>query len=304
MSMTVAQFKTALLKEYPTRDWDQMCVRLCWNAVWLTTGIPESQMHTYSSALAALAASSLEPRGSESIEAYVNRAPLGAIHHWDQVVDGHDGISLGGGMMLHTSDYANNVEKWTGHVFVASVLSYSKGRYRGWSLTLGANIPVALVEPRLEPYQRVVNSGGVSIRVEPTSQSAKVGFFPPKQVVSFIGWSKGELVEGVDVWFKFDADKWCWAGGFTDAGTHDLPDLTPKPEPTPEPEPEPPVVVPPTEPPVVVPPVEPTTPTPQPDKPEPEPKPSNPALNWIIYLIGGVIAAAIGLWAIITGGQP
>lgn len=295
MSMTVPEFKAALLREYPTRDWNQMCVRLCWNAVWLTTGIPESQMVTYGSALAALDASTLEPyRSGESATAYVARAPLGAIHHWDQLEDGHDGISLGGGLMLHTSDHAANQEKWAAHVFIAPVLSYSKGRYRGWSATLGRNIPVALVAPQPAPYQRVVNAGGVSIRQEPTSASVKSGFFPPGQFVSMVGWSKGQAVESVDTWFKVADQKWCWAGGFTDQGTHDLVDLTPAPvEPPAEPpvEPEPPVQ-PPVEPPAEPTPTDPPIEPPAPEKP-PAPKPVN--------MVAVIITAIIGLGTLIAG---
>lgn len=150
MSMTVDQFKAALLAEYPTRDWDQMCARLVWNAVWLTTGIPESQMVTYGSAIEGARASTIVSRDP-------NAAPIAAVHHWEMGRYGHDGVSLGGGMMLHTSDYANNVEKWAAHVFIASVASYSLGSYLGWSHTFGRNIPIALTQytPAVRPKDDV-----------------------------------------------------------------------------------------------------------------------------------------------------
>ena len=66
------------------------------------------------------------------------------------------------------------------------------------------------------------------------------------ETLTMDGWIQGMSVDGNNVWFR-TAGGYAWSGGFTDTGTHDLPQIatdvvtppTPTPTPTPTPEPTP-----------------------------------------------------------------
>lgn len=78
--------------------------------------------------------------------------------------------------------------------------------------------------------RKVLPSIPVKRRLQPTTQSAEAGDpLPAGEVGNFVGWIRGELVNGNNVWFKGISGHWFWSGGFTDTGTHDLLDLNPKP---------------------------------------------------------------------------
>lgn len=115
----------------------------------------------------------------------------------------------------------------------------------------------------LPPNYRVVSAAILKRRGAPntaavTGEPAKAG-----DRLNMTGWMRGEPVLGNDIWFTTGDGGWYWSGGFTDAGTHDLPELNPvsatQPA-TPSPPPAPMVVVPPAPPvelPVADPPAEP-----------------------------------------------
>jgi hypothetical protein len=85
---------------------------------------------------------------------------------------------------------------------------------------------VGSVEPG--PTQRVVGANGANGRTDPSTANAATQTLPPGTLANFNGWIRGETVSGNNVWFRgeFSGD-WFWSGGFTDTGTHDLPDLNP-----------------------------------------------------------------------------
>jgi len=64
-------------------------------------------------------------------------------------------------------------------------------------------------------------------RAEPSSKSALVGDpLLAGAIGNFVGWIRGESVEGNNVWFKGTSGRWFWSGGFEGgAKTSGLPDL-------------------------------------------------------------------------------
>jgi hypothetical protein len=91
-----------------------------------------------------------------------------------------------------------------------------------------------LTPQQLSGTQRKVAGGDVKRRTLPASSSPEAGdFLPAGTVGNFVGFIRGENINGNDVWFKGNSGAFFWSGGFTDTGTHDLPDLTPAPTPTP-----------------------------------------------------------------------
>lgn len=86
--------------------------------------------------------------------------------------------------------------------------------------------------PALEPYQRVVGQDGVYYRKEPKRSGEAIELFKGGDIINFKGFVDGENIDGNNKWFvgRFTGG-YSWSGGFTDAGTHDLADLNPKPEP-------------------------------------------------------------------------
>lgn len=91
-------------------------------------------------------------------------------------------------------------------------------RYPTWTEALAGN-------------QRIVGPGGVRRRTEASAASAESGApLPGGTIGTFDGWKYGdEATNGTvtsKVWFR-SGGFWFWSGGFTDMGTHDLPDLNP-----------------------------------------------------------------------------
>lgn len=62
------------------------------------------------------------------------------------------------------------------------------------------------------------------IRTEPSTTSAVAGEYALGESVTILGWAKGQLHEGIDVWFKSDRG-WIWAGNFANRNTSALTDL-------------------------------------------------------------------------------
>lgn len=83
-----------------------------------------------------------------------------------------------------------------------------------------------LATPTIEPKQRKVGSTEVLRRVTPDrSQKEIAPALQPGEIGNFIGWAHGESVNGNDIWFQGTSKTWFWSGGFTDTGTHDLPEV-------------------------------------------------------------------------------
>lgn len=115
------------------------------------------------------------------------------------------------------------------------------GRYTGgyaWSggfTDKGTHDLADLNPTQLLGYQRQVGGSVINYRRAPVIMPDNViRTFSPGEVLDFDGWAHGTQVDNTDVWFRGRyTGGWSHAGGFTDAGTHDLPEI--KLEPVPEP---------------------------------------------------------------------
>lgn len=76
--------------------------------------------------------------------------------------------------------------------------------------------------------QRVTGPNGARRRAEPTTQSADLGNgLDGSAVGTFVGWARGENVQGNEVWFQGTSGNWFWSGGFQGgANTAGLPEIT------------------------------------------------------------------------------
>lgn len=90
----------------------------------------------------------------------------------------------------------------------------------------------------LLPYQRIVGASGVNHRESATTGSVIRREWAAGEVLDLKGYVKGESVGGIDIWFVGKhTGGYLWAGAFTDANPHDLPNLdegsvvTPLPQP-------------------------------------------------------------------------
>ena len=137
--MDINTLAARLNREYPTRDWDQQCQRLVWNAIYFLLGYTsDSQMRTYATATAARVASRIESTDA-------SKAPVGAIHYWRNPAEGHVGISLGGGRVLMTGTpgkVPQQLGKNYGITTVAHYTSAAGNPYLGWARTNGGNASI------------------------------------------------------------------------------------------------------------------------------------------------------------------
>ncbi|WP_187265015.1 hypothetical protein [Homoserinibacter sp. GY 40078] len=200
-------------------------------------------------------------------------------------VENHVGIYLGSGLMASATGWSTNAVKSLGKsVYVHKVDDYAEHlTLKGFSHTNGKreritgltdeNAPKATPKPTAK--QRQVKSTTQARRRKAATTSSS---YDPKQnlapgkIVTPKGYVRGQTPKGQksNIWLLIGS-YYSHVSGFTDAGTHDLKDLTPQPTPDPAPAPEP------TPDPAPEPTPEPT-PTPEPEpEPEPEPQPETPA---------------------------
>lgn len=100
--------------------------------------------------------------------------------------------------------------------------SYIQGFLRPWT-AFSIDDAVAL-----QGYQRITRDA-VNYRKEASRTGEKIELFPAGETYDFKAWVRGENVDGNDVWFVGRyTNGYAWSGAFTDAGTHDLEDMTPK----------------------------------------------------------------------------
>lgn len=91
-----------------------------------------------------------------------------------------------------------------------------------------ANAPFTVGStPTLQGFQRVTNDA-VNYRSAANTSATILSQFVANDVYDFKGFVHGQSVSGNDIWFvgRYTGG-YAWSGGFTDTGTHDLPDLTP-----------------------------------------------------------------------------
>jgi hypothetical protein len=164
----------------------------------------------------------------------------------------------------------------------------------------------ALTPPPLKPTERRVGIENSRRRTD-AKLNAPIGAVPLNagSVHTVMGWKDGDAYEGSTVWFDVDG-LWSHSKTFTDAGIHDLADLSPAPPAEPAPPVEaPPIQAPPADhdqgqqdqPPAELPPAADDTPT---TSPPPPAKPVS-TIGWVATIIGIIAAAAIGLLGWISG---
>lgn len=106
--------------------------------------------------------------------------------------------------------------------------------------------PLTPPAPSLLGNQRQAGQQGANRRAAPSASAEMLEpSLEPNEVGNFVNFAHAEdpYGNGNDVWFQGISGNWFYSGAFTDAGTHDLTDVTvyaPAPvEPTPTPEPKP-----------------------------------------------------------------
>lgn len=164
-----------------------------------------------------------------------------------------------------------------------------------------AQAHAALTPAPTNPKIRVTIAVGANVRSTPEVSPTNLQIpFKANTAVMMEGFVHGGVAKGSDLWFRH-ALGYSHVSGFTDGGTHDLPDLTPVAPPVVTP----PVIVPPVEPPVVVvppvvvPPVvtpDPVPPVVTPPAPVPpvEKRPTHPlTVAGLVTLIATVVGAFI-----------
>lgn len=107
--------------------------------------------------------------------------------------------------------------------------------------------PLTPPSPSLLGNQRQAGEGGANRRAAPSTESELLEpNLEPNEVGNFVNFTHGQdpYGNGNDVWFQGVSGNWFYSGAFTDAGTHDLNDITGT-APSPAETPTPPVILPP-----------------------------------------------------------
>lgn len=110
-------------------------------------------------------------------------------------------------------------------------------RYVGWSESLNglrvcapvAAATAALTVPGDTSKQRTTGTAGAKRRTGPGTTFPENGTALAGGVTgNFVGYARGENIQGNAIWLKGISGDWFWSGGFTSTSTAGLKDLTPK----------------------------------------------------------------------------
>jgi hypothetical protein len=83
--------------------------------------------------------------------------------------------------------------------------------------------PLAPPAPSLSPYQRVVGSATIRYRKAPNTDAEIIIEYKPGDILTFGQWTRGQNVNGNDIWFKGAiSGGYAWSGGFEDQSTSGL----------------------------------------------------------------------------------
>lgn len=80
----------------------------------------------------------------------------------------------------------------------------------------------------ISPTQRQVGPDVMNYRKEPqVAVDNVIRTFNPGEILTFDGWTKGQTVDGNNIWFRGAVTGgYIWSGGMVDSATHDLPEIT------------------------------------------------------------------------------
>jgi murein DD-endopeptidase MepM/ murein hydrolase activator NlpD len=74
---------------------------------------------------------------------------------------------------------------------------------------------------------RTNGESDTNVRGGPFTSFPVVDSIPPGEDVGMSGWAHGEDVQGIDIWYRREADNlWAWSGGFTSQSTDGLTEVT------------------------------------------------------------------------------
>lgn len=116
----------------------------------------------------------------------------------------------------------------TGKTSIQARMDLCGREYLGWTDHVsGAPINMGGSGGKPTAKQRqVVSDSPANVRDQPSTSGKVTDTLTPGTIADFDGWINGESVDGNKVWFRgAHSGNWCWSGGFTDKGTHDLENL-------------------------------------------------------------------------------
>ena len=175
-------------------------------------------------------------RASGPLNRDPSKAPVGAWHFWSNGRYGHVGRDLSGGGhdvgMFGTNGVRVKLAEFVGIQSADAYAQRAGGHYMGWATTYGGKttpIPQTAGSGHLSTAQRRANATARR-RLHPTSKSTHVGQgkddLTKGTVGNFIGFIRGEHVNGSDIWFKGISGNYFHASGFEGgANVAGLPDL-------------------------------------------------------------------------------
>lgn len=91
-----------------------------------------------------------------------------------------------------------------------------------------------LTPATMQPHQRQVGGDLINYRTTPTlAPDNVIKQFNPGEVLDFNGWTRGTMVDGIDIWFRGKyTGGYAWAGGFTNQTKAGLTEIVSSPAPS------------------------------------------------------------------------
>ncbi len=145
---------------------------------------------------------------------------------------------------------AKSIEEFTGYVIGESItlpgiagvrpaftsnIWYKDVKGYAWSggfeTQTTAGLPNLTPPPPLKANERMVGPDNANLRSQPNDSAAVLRVIPANSKEVFLGYVVGEMINGINVWYK-DAQGYAWSGGFTSQSMTGLPNLTPPAVPT------------------------------------------------------------------------
>jgi hypothetical protein len=127
---------------------------------------------------------------------------------------------------------ANSLEEFIGFVYGTAVAGinvwYKDDLGYAWAggFTSQSTSNLPNLTPVAPSNRRKVGADNTNLRTLPSTSAAVVRVIAANTEEDFTGWTYGELIAGINIWYK-DAQGYAWAGGFTTRSTDGIAFTTP-----------------------------------------------------------------------------
>lgn len=155
----------------------------------------------------------------------------------------NDDVTVQGGSKINSLIWEPSINKYYATTTNSSLFLYSSDgvNWSTSSVKAETTVPNPITAPASNNIRTVGDYPTNRRNLPSRSGAASTPQLQPSETVRITGWTAGENVDGINIWYKLESGLYSWSGGFTSQSTEGVTNLdapavpTPTPAPTPAP---------------------------------------------------------------------